>query len=310
MSNLHSFKQIMVFVIFLFGFIGVISPRLFNAYGSNLSYASLFSSGVLLSAAMVHLLGDAADGLADSPLPDFPWAYFLCCLSFYSLYFFEIWITNLLLRHSHKSEEISLPHTDQTAGIPLLPSTKSISNVHNETVDYFHSHHGEDLLTFMEKKNHFTGFVLLIGLGLHSFLAGIGFGASSEIKQAFALAIAIVSHKYLAAFALGCPFYKSGVAFKKQVVIALIFSVITPLGIGVGLLLSDGLQTYVTDVFISIAAGTFVYVAIVEILIPEFKDNAHGNDNKIDANKHGNGFNKGLSVLTGFLLMSMLAIWV
>ncbi len=55
-------------------------------------------------------------------------------------------------------------------------------------------------------------------------------------------------------FGMSRPFYKSGVSLKKQIIIGLIFRVITPLGICLGLL-SDALQTYVTDVFISITAA-------------------------------------------------------
>lgn len=79
------------------------SPRLFKPYSSRLSYASLFSSGVLMAAASVHLLGDAAEGLSESPLPDFPWAYFFCFTSFYFLYFFERWVIHLFA-HNHKKD--------------------------------------------------------------------------------------------------------------------------------------------------------------------------------------------------------------
>eukprot|EP01083_Nonionella_stella_P167845 565083_1 len=130
--------------------------------------------------------------------------------------------------------------------------------------------HGEDILRLMKQKNSLSGFVLLLGLGLHSFLAGMGFGSSDDMTQAFALAIAILAHKYLAAFALGCPFFQSGVPLKQHIMIAVIFSIITPSGIGIGWALSDEFDSWVSDIFVSIAAGTFIYVALIEILVPEF----------------------------------------
>ena len=104
MANLTVFKAVMICIIFLSGLGGVMSPRLFRPYSSRLSYASLFSSGILMAAAIVHLLGDSAEGLSESPLPDFPWAYFFCGTSFYLLYFFERWIIHLIA-HNHKKND-------------------------------------------------------------------------------------------------------------------------------------------------------------------------------------------------------------
>ena len=99
--------------------------------------------------------------------------------------------------------------------------------------------HGQDLVLLMKKKNHLAGFVLLLGLGLHSFLAGLGFGAVTDTADAVSLAIAILAHKYLAAFALGCPFYKSGVPIIQHVMIGICFAVITPTGAAIGWAVSD-----------------------------------------------------------------------
>ena len=162
-----------------------------------------------------------------------------------------------------------------------------------------------------------------------------------DIEQAVALSIAIISHKYLAAFTLGCPFYKSGAELKQHILISFCFAIITPLGITIGWILSNGLESWISDIFISIAAGTFIYVAIIEILVPEFSElkkkeklmiktdrkiqNLHLENRNI-GKKTMDGikmevkneerrskrieFMKGISVLTGFVLMSLLALWV
>ena len=205
--------------------------------------------------------------------------------------------------------------------------------------------HGQDLLFLMRRKNNLAGFVLLLGLGLHSFLAGIGFGASVDETQAVSLAIAILAHKYLAAFTLGCPFYKSGVPFKQHLMIGLCFGSITPIGIAIGWSLSAELESWVSDIFISIASGTFIYVAIIEILVPEFSDNRMKEKLRVKTDRKVEELNlgdtvgkrtmagikenvadkvskteedrfmrlelmKGLSVFSGFMLMSLLALWV
>eukprot|EP01084_Bolivina_argentea_P089966 162192_1 len=340
------FKATMICIIFCSGLFGVLSPRLFRPYGSKLSYASLFSSGILLSAAIVHLLGDASEALSESPLPDFPWAYFFCGLSFYLLYFFERWFIHFLVHtnsHSGHKEPLILVEYDINHMSSFGAGIDDRSSIFQDPI---FDDHGEDILRLMKHKNSVAGFVLLIGLGLHSFLAGVGLGSSNNLEQAVPLGIAITSHKFLAAFTLGCPFYNSGVACKQQFIIALCFSIITPIGIGIGWILSNGLESWISDVFISIAAGTFIYVAIIEILVPEFSElkqkeklimktdrklkNMHLEDkgvgkrtmfgieekvrNEVETNEQRRErrieLTKGISVLSGFLLMSMLALWV
>ena len=338
----------MMAIILLTGLFGVLSPRLFKPYGNKLSYASLFSSGILLSAAVVHLLGDASEGLSESPLPDFPWAYFLCGLSFYALYFFERWVIHLLV-HNHKHDHDDTNNLDDVLleiDVTPKPSTEQEEEIKSIFSDPIFDDHGQDLVKLMKHKNSLSGFVLLIGLGLHSFLAGLGLGSSVDNTQAFALAVAIISHKYLAAFTLGCPFYKSQIPLIRHITVAVAFSVITPFGILIGWLLADGFESWVSDLFISIASGTFVYVAIIEILVPEFSElkkkerliwkaeqsiqSMHLEERNIGKNtlneiqqKVKNDvmkrekkkiktteFIKGISVVSGFVIMSLLALWV
>ena len=52
--------------------------------------------------------------------------------------------------------------------------------------------------------------------------------------------------------------------------ISILFGILTPLGIVVGWALEESFDGWVSDIFISIASGTFIYVSIVEILITEF----------------------------------------
>eukprot|EP01084_Bolivina_argentea_P144042 252820_1 len=353
--NLSTFKAIMIGAIFCSGLFGVLSPRLFRPYGSKLSYASLFSSGILLSAAIVHLLGDADKSLSNSPLPDFPWAYFLCGLSFYLLYFFERFFIHFFAHNEHEHDdtpqhpkgELNTPLTFERID-PRVDSFRlrqSGSRTRSIFEDPLFDDHGEDILRLMKQKNSLSGFVLLLGLGLHSFLAGMGFGSSDDMTQAFALAIAILAHKYLAAFALGCPFFQSGVPLKQHIMIAVIFSIITPSGIGIGWALSDEFDSWVSDIFVSIAAGTFIYVALIEILVPEFSEtkqkekllmkieeqiqNMHLEkmnvgqktragikrnvgekvSSKQELNHNRVEATKSIAVLSGFVLMSILAIW-
>eukprot|EP01084_Bolivina_argentea_P267282 453661_1 len=383
--DIETLKISLIIIIFFSGIFGVLSPRLFKPFGSRLSYASLLSSGVLLAASLVHLLGDAADGLESSPLPKtsdgdaFPWAYFLCGTSFYFLYFFERFVIHALAHHDHdhtsntpsKSQPANLnsnllgakqlsandsPIVNSTNITPVLshlPSPNPISRLSPHSIQSNNvqpainddmDEHGAEIFQLLVQKNYLTGIVLLIGLGLHSFLAGVALGSSTAENQAIALGIAIISHKYLAAFALGVPLYKSEINLCFNIGIALLFGCLTPLGIGLGWILSKSFDGWVGDCFISVAAGTFIYVSVCEVLIPEFsqqkkkekityrieesrRELSRSNTSvlvqaqklkalklqmKMEEKRKANRQEilKCFSVIIGFILMSMLAFWV
>ena len=219
---------------------------------------------------------------------------------------------------------------------PLIQSTQS--------PDIELDEHGAELFELLVQKNYLTGIVLLIGLGLHSFLAGVALGSTISKDQAVALGIAIISHKYLAAFALGVPLYKSKMKLMISIGIALLFGCLTPLGIGVGWILSKTFDGWVGDMFVSIASGTFIYVSICEVLIPEFsqqkkeekitfrveesrRELSRSNTSlliqqqrlkaikeqmKLEQKKKAKRQEifKCLAVVTGFIVMSILAFWV
>ena len=74
---------------------------------------------------------------------------------------------------------------------------------------------------------------------------------------------------------LGVPLYKSQQSKIFSILMATIFGSFTPLGIGIGWGLEGAMAGWLTDLIVCIAAGTFLYVSIVEVLIPEFSHEKH-----------------------------------
>lgn len=164
----------------------------------------------------------------------------ICGLSFILLFFFErLLIHQLLHNHHHHGHAHDKSHghnlvTDTLAKYkehskskPLLDEETRVRShtvpVQNtfELVEQHHDHHHghvrkhtEDMLVLLNEKNYFSSIVLLVGLGLHSFLAGLALGASSEDSELLSLGVAILSHKYLAAFAIGVPMSKAKMTLK------------------------------------------------------------------------------------------------
>lgn len=137
--------------------------------------------------------------------------------------------------------------------------------------------------------------VFLFAISCHSFLSGLGVGAMTG-NDLWSGIIAVVAHKGLATFTLATCFIKADVATRTLVFYMLLFSLVTPLGIIIGsMLTSAGGAT--EGVLIGLAAGSFIYIGILEVISKELE---------APADKM---YKLGVLIL-GWGLMSMLAIWV
>lgn len=146
----------------------------------------------------------------------------------------------------------------------------------------------------------FEPYLLALILSIHSVIAGAAFGIEQTILASAAIFIAIIAHKGGAAFALGISMERGAILRSRYIKVILLFSVMTPLGIFLGSVLSDAFGSntgkVLEGVFDSLAAGTFIYVAVLDIIEEEFSI-------------PGNEVLKFLSILAGLSLMAVLAIW-
>lgn len=144
-------------------------------------------------------------------------------------------------------------------------------------------------------------YILTVVLGFHSLLAGIALGVEDTALVGLAIAIAIVAHKGAAAFALAISFVKAGMPRRRAWAMLVTFACITPFGIGVGMVIGNvldhGSGEIVEAVFDALAAGSFLYIAALDIIQEEFGEGEHS---------HLPGFT---ALLAGLGLMALIAIW-
>lgn len=112
--------------------------------------------------------------------------------------------------------------------------------------------------------------------------------------------IAIVAHKWIEAFALGSSMAKSHMNKKAFLQSSIVYTIMEPLGVVVGASLSvfvTGTPASITrGVLTGVAAGTFLYVSLVDILLEEFTNPRHK-------------FYKFILALAGFGLISAFLIF-
>ena len=129
-------------------------------------------------------------------------------------------------------------------------------------------------------------FVLLALLSIHSVIAGISLGLEEHGIDLTLIVVGILAHKGSAAFALMVSSHAAGVERRAQWKMLFAFSLMTPGSVLVGMLLGGALHgdgmvaAFVEGGFNALAAGTFIYIAIVDIIGAEMasKEDQTGED--------------------------------
>lgn len=153
---------------------------------------------------------------------------------------------------------------------------------------------------FEGRKTVSDSYILLIILSIHSVLVGAALGAEDELVGSIALFLAVMAHKGSAAFALAVSLTRDRINHSRLVKSVLLFSLMTPLGVLLGItgkLVTDGAAAHMFEaIFDGLAGGTFIYIASLDIIEEEFDDSREI-------------WLKYSLVCAGFLLMALLALW-
>lgn len=239
---------------------GLISLRLERGKRPEIlfSYGASLAAGVFLGAGLIHMLPDSFDGFAQVfPGLEYPVPALLAALGVLLILFLE---KVLLAGRALEGEEAA--RTAQ-AGV--------------------------------------YAYALTVALSLHSILAGVALGADGSLVGSLAIFLAIIAHKGSAAFALGVGLHRGGFARGRILAVITFFSFTTPAGVALGLgfdwLLGSASGRFFEAVFDGLAAGTFLYIASLDILVEEFSGGARL-------------WNKFFLVLGGLALMALLALWL
>ena len=264
-----SFPMILLWagIIAIVGTAGVFAPWLAARRASEqvIAYGNSFAGGVLLAAGLIHLLADAHEGFATTyPKLDYPAAYAIATLAFLLV----LGIERVIPRAMEAGDEQDTPE----AAAMLNAGTG----------------HG------------LTPYLLLLTLSIHSLIAGVTLGISTA-AGAGVLLIAILAHKGAAGFALGSIFEESGIPPRRRIPALLVFVCSTPVGVILGGVAIEafGEGSGAAEAwFKAIAAGTFLYIATLDIVREEF---------------FPGGTNRGRRLIWAFLgagIMALVAIWM
>ncbi len=160
-------------------------------------------------------------------------------------------------------------------------------------------HFGKELYHHQGGNSSAFAILSVIVLSFHSLLAGAALGLSGNISVVLVILIAIIAHKWAASFALAVQLNTSSLSLKACFIAFGIFALMTPAGILLGNHLTSHLQHYplLTPIFLSLAAGTFLYLGTL-----------HGLNRAVMVQRCCN-LKHFSFVILGFAIMAIVAIW-
>ncbi|CDW89019.1 zip zinc transporter family protein [Stylonychia lemnae] len=179
---------------------------------------------------------------------------------------FAVRMSNAVQKSGIKSSKASQGSHEQNqlfvdkSKINLTKSSQADAQTHAE------SHNGDEK---QPAKCNLTPFMLMIAMSMHALFEGLAFGLMNNLPNAINLMLSILIHKFAEAMSVSIALQKSFSEFRQLLKFIILFAIATPLGTSLGLILNNA-PKLVNIIFVSLAGGTFVYVACSELIIEEF----------------------------------------
>jgi zinc transporter 1/2/3 len=166
-------------------------------------------------------------------------------------------------------------------GGPLAEFSSSKQNHHHEHHHHGHGHGHSHAIPFGAEDDGSTsgstvaksvrGLLAVLALSFHAVFEGLAVGLEKSVGNVWYLFAAIATHKLVIGFCVGVELISTRTRLLLIFVYMATFAVVTPLGIGVGIALSNdgenaGTNTVATVVLQGMAAGTLLYVVFFEVL--------------------------------------------
>ncbi|KAJ9477094.1 Zinc-regulated transporter 1 [Pseudozyma hubeiensis] len=270
-------------------------------------FAKYFGSGVIIATAFIHLLAPAASDeelgspCLSSDFQNYPFAFAFAMIAMFAVFVVEVVAYRVgskyanklaydahagghhhAMEHggnpnhthdSHHHNTVKSVSSDDVENAAVLPGAGSAAEA-KVVADSDSS--TPTALTLSTQASEILGVMILeFGVVFHSIIIGITLGTTSDFTVLF---IVIIFHQMFEGLGLGTrlAFLPLGMKSWIPAVGALIYGLVTPIGIAIGLGVRhtfNGDSTtaaYVIGTFDSISAGILLYTGTVELLAHEF----------------------------------------
>nr|XP_017003809.2 zinc transporter ZIP1 [Drosophila takahashii] len=249
-----------------------------------------FGGGVLICTTFLHMLPEVIEVVEAlqqcgflAPTP-FALPEMLLCTGFFLMYALDELMTNVVRRHQRKlSRKESVASLAFERGrsirhsVLFKPQPKEVSEPEPEVKELEHEpeaprdHHGHSHMPVPSGEGSSArGLGIILALSLHELFEGMAIGLEGTVSTVWFMFGAVAAHKLVLAFCVGMELLVARTRSSLAILYLVTFSIVTPIGIGVGLGISQqvaaGQPSLPSGVLQGIACGTLLYVVFFEIL--------------------------------------------
>lgn len=279
-----------------------------------------FGGGVLLATTFLHLLPEVRTTINELQNADlmfetsFPLPEFLMCMGFFAIYFVSELVHTYINRHKmhtgngaeaafsrgHSVRHSRMMSDKRTGSIiavaepdvennncQLEKCPEQLSGPGSDTNHHSHLHlpaqnAGDDFVA-----SSLRGLLIVLALSVHELFEGMALGLEDTAPNVWMFFGAIASHKLVLAFCVGVELIVAKTDRRLAIAYILIFAIVSPIGIGIGMLVSQSISAMIAgSILQAMATGTLIFVVFFEVL-----------------KKSGTGLVQFLAVLIGFFVM-------
>jgi zinc transporter 1/2/3 len=324
-------KLISIVVIFLTSIIGISLPvllaRYFQGkplYDKAVLLIKCFAAGVILSTSLVHVLPDAFDALSDCqvashhPWKDYPFSGLVTLIGALLALLVDITATSHV-EHGHGNghghghgdshgEKYSPVGTHEELAVSEKKSGETRCELGELGVVNSEQQRVEELVRL---KQRLVSQVLEIGIIFHSVIIGVTMGMSQNQCTIRPLVLALAFHQIFEGMGLGGCIAQAGFSFGTTAYMCFMFSVTTPVGIVLGMILfsvtgyddSSPKALIMEGLLGSFSSGILIYMGLVDLIAVDFFHNKMMSSN-LSLKKASY-----IALILGSISMSILALW-
>ena len=277
--NHESVKGIAIAILFLLTlFAGLLPLKIRPSAGQGntrqrfLSLCNCFAGGAFFATCLLDLLPMIRDkyqqafNLAGIHAV-FPVAEFTTCVGFFLVLTVEqivhSFVDSSLLHGSHGNQSHNEPLLGRSAEDGFYSSTSS-------------SFRPQQRKKTKAGESGFRVYILILALSMHSIFEGLALGLITDIDRLVQIAAAVVIHKSIIGFSLSVNLVQHEMETKTVVKSAILFSLMGPIGIGIGMAVlrnsTEQSSSLASGILQGIANGTFLFVTFFEIFQRELAE--------------------------------------
>lgn len=220
-----------------------------------------FGGGVLIATTFIHIL-PAVIGTVDAlqqcnMLVTTPFALpeILMCTGFYLMYSIEELMYFVVGRQQRRKRQALQRAEKAEKGLEQAEEQEQQQQLEVEEE---------------EQPNWLRGLGIIVALSLHELFGGMAIGLEGSVDTVWFMCGAIAAHKLVLAFCIGMEIMMAHTRWLIAVIYLIVFSIVTPIGVGIGIAVSESSAanepSIPAGILQGIACGTLLYVVYFEIV--------------------------------------------